>query len=395
MLKRKTEIFTIILFLAVIFVFAGSFLVLPDTEFSQDENRVLQGFPKFSAERLIDGTFNSEIGKYYADQFPARNLFVGAKTGFSFALALNQNKGAVIANDGYLIQRYDIYDDVEHDFDLDLTFTETMHNISANAGYIGDFAGALDPSVSFCFAVPPRKVDVMANKLPLLFPTDRNDIFYKILYDNLGDVAIPELLKNLKSKNDEYIYYKTDHHWTTLGAFYAYEEICRFMGIAAFPKEYFTFAEVSDSFFGTTWSKAGAKWIAPDIMEYARFEGDESFTTAIEGGKSFSSFYDTEQLAVKDKYSSFIGGINARTTVTSGAADAAGREKLLLIADSFGQSIAPFLAAHFDLEIVDLRFYDGYIYDFIEENGIKKVILMQNMESLSTQRNLIKLTPME
>jgi len=329
---------------------------------------------------------------------------------FSYGFGINENKGAVIAKNGYLIQRYDKYSEKsiaeKSDDELggDLTFDENMQNIKDNCGYINQFyENIIDlyPDINFTVAVPPRKIDVMTNKLPAFFPVDRHEKYFAELEKYINKNIYFDLLDVLKQHNEEYIYYRTDHHWTTLGAYYAYFSLGEKIGYTPVIKEDFTIETASEDFYGVTWSKAGAKWIKPDIIEYYRILGDdEKFITEVHGtnnSKILHGFYDREKLETKDKYASFLGGINSRISIYRSLDYQPYKlmdyklEKLLLIADSFGQSLAPFLARHYDIEIIDTRFFKDNIYDFIKEYNITDILVLVNMENLSTQNNLRKL----
>jgi len=400
-LNRRTDVFTLIIFLCLIFIPAVLFWVLPDKKISEDENRSLQQRPVFSVESLVSGKYTGSMGKYYADQFPFRNTFVGAKTMFSYAFLINENKSAVIAKDGWLIQRFDKYSEKSiaeksaNELGGDLTFAENMANIKDNCEYINIFAEnikELYPDIKITVAVPPRKIDVMTNKLPAFFPTERHEKYFDELHKYINQDIYFNLLEVLRSHSDEYIYYRTDHHWTTLGAYYA----CSVM-YGAKLKRLFEIEIASDDFYGTAWSKAGAKWIEPDIIEFYRFydyEDENMYITEIHGAESsriLNGFYDREKLDMKDKYSSFLGGINAHITIYDKSINI-WREKILFISDSFGLCFAPFLAERYDVEMLDLRFFNDNIYDFIRENQIKNILIMPCMENFSTQNNLIKLT---
>lgn len=162
------------------------------------------------------------------------------------------------------------------------------------------------------------------------------------------------------------------------------------MGEEIAPIESYTREVVSDAFFGTTWSTAGMSWIAPDTMEYFRFAGDTDFTTTIlDNGTSFAGFYDRSYLSKKDKYSSFIGGNNALVTVTkNGDAD---RPTLLLVKDSFAHSAVPFLAQHYDLVIVDIRYYKKSTAALIDEYGADRVLVLYNIDSLTSSADSVLL----
>ena len=403
-INRKTDVFTVIIFLCLIFVSAILFWVMPDRQASEDENRKLRQMPVFSAGNLASGKFTGDMGKYYADQFPFRDTFVGAKTVFSHAFFINENKSVVIAKDGYLIQRFDIYSEKPvtekspDELGGNFTFAENMANIKNNCGYINTFSEnikELYPGIKLTFAPPPRKIDVMTNKLPAFFPTERHEKYFEELNRHINQDIYVDLVKVLREHNDEYIYYRTDHHWTTLGAYYAYAELGGTIGYEPLSKESFTVETADGGFYGAAWSKAGAKWIKPDIIEYYRTEYDgKIFETKIHGAnpRTLQGFYDREKLETKDKYASFLGGINSHISIYKQPPATQKQERILLIADSFGQSLAPFLAYDYNIEIIDARFFNDNIYDFIKDRDIGNILILVNMESLSTQDNLKKLT---
>lgn len=361
---KACDIISVAGLLAVIYGFSAATLITPDKDFSPDENRYLQKKPALTADSLISGKFTSQISDYFADQIPLRSLFVETKAVTELALLKGENDDVLYGKDGYLIAR-----DINPDLD------EARKNIKA----INRFASSLPDNVEFKAAIAGRVQDVMFSEMPSLYPAkEQSDRVFDYLSENLTAQSI-DILTPLRERSDEYIYYKTDHHWTTLGAYYAYRAIMEDYGIDPYPIDYFTREIVSEEFYGTTWSKAGTRWVKPDRIEYFRYDGDEEFTTAIEGGETISGFYDRDYLSQKDKYSSFIGGNNAHVTITNGKA---GREKLVLIKDSFGHSLAPFLAAHFDLEILDLRYFKTSAYDFVTESGASKVLFIYNMDSI-------------
>lgn len=352
--------------LAIIYGFSIATIATPDKEFSPDENRYLQGKPEFSLETLKNGRFTSQIADYFSDQIPLRGLFVETKAVGEMALLKSENDDVLAGKDGYIIAE-DYYPDLD----------EARKNIKA----LNRFAGALPGNIDFTVAVAGRAQDVLWSKMPSLYPAeDQTSRVFDYLDENL-EVKRTDILTPLRERADagEYVYYRTDHHWTTLGAYYAYRAIMEEWGLEPYPLEHFTRETVSDEFYGTTWSKAGMRWTKPDTMEYFRFEGDESYTTAIDGGETFNGFYDRSYLDKKDKYSSFIGGNNARVTITSGES---GREKLVMIKDSFGHSLAPFLAEHFDLEILDLRYFKTSAMDFVKESGASRVLFIYNMDGI-------------
>ncbi len=370
--SKGSNLAVISVFFSFIFVFASLFWILPDRETSPEENRSLQQLPSFTWEKLLDGSLTEEFGEYMADQFPLRNFFVGTKAAAESMLFKGENNGVMKGADGYLITRYDSIDE------------EILENNLDSVSIFLENAKEKDFDVTVAFA--GRTCDVAVSKVKRLYGSEMSDKTWETLSEICREKNIDfcNLMLPLRERMNEgeYVYYKTDHHWTTLGALYAYNEIAVKADLPYYDKEEFEVETVSEEFYGTTWSKAGIKWAKPDVMEYFRYDGDEALTTSIQNGEEFDTVYKRELLETKDKYSSFIGGNNARTDVTDGTGE---REKLLIVKDSFSHSMVPFLARDFDLVIIDLRYYSSSLIKLMEEEGIEKAVLLYNMETLSSE----------
>ncbi len=370
------DIVSVLGLLIIIYGLALTMLITPDKSFSEDENRVLQTLPPFSIQSLINGKFTKNIASYCSDQIPLRNAFVGTKAVAETIFTKRENNSVLLGKDGYIIAKTDY-----------TNFAVMDRNISA-IEYFENVCG-----VDLRVAVAGRSQDVLLSYIPSLYPAQEvSDAAFAHLSGNLDTVQI-DLLTPLRERTaaGEYVYYRTDHHWTTLGAYYAYVEIISSYGIEPYPFEHFTREVVSEEFYGTTWSKAGMKWIAPDSMEFFRFDGDDKFVCeTVDSGTVIEGFYDRSYLNKKDKYSAFIGGNNGRVKIYSASDEP--RETLVLIKDSFGHSLAPFLAMHFDLDVIDLRYYKLPVADVIAESGAEKVLIIYNMDSLVSASNLTMLT---
>ena len=388
---RLPDILTVLTGSLIILALSVFMFIFPDNTFSEQENRPLQEFPKISTEgkfldRLADGKFTAEIATYYADQFPFRDIFVGIKGAAEIGLLKGENNGVINGKEGYLITR----DPMEKDFN------EARDQLSKNIDEISAFADVMDQmgKIPVTLAAAGRSVDVLSTYLPATYPKTFSENLWNLfigLADYAPNVARLDLVAPLKQLIERggvgQLYYKTDHHWTTLGAYYAYVEIIKSFkeeGLEPLPLSAFTREIASDQFYGTTWSKAGMKWIEPDVMEYFRYEGDEDFvTTIVDTGISFNGFYDRSYLDKKDKYGSFISGNNERVNVTKpqNPGDPP-RPKMLLLKDSFAHSVVPFLAIHFDLVILDLRYYMKQTAKLVFEEKIDRVLFLHNLGNL-------------
>ena len=234
--------------------------------------------------------------------------------------------------------------------------------------------------------IVPRTVDVMASKLPSQFPKSYGSYEYEIIKQNIKETELISPLDYLKScaENGEYVYYRTDHHWTTDGAYRAYETLAENFGFSAYPKEYFDIQCVSRDFYGTTYSKALLQGTVSDQIYLYRYTGDENIKVIYQNGSlSKSSLYDFSVIneAQKDKYKVFLSGNTDLLLIRN---ENANRQKLLLIKDSFANSIIPFLSLHYDIDVIDLRYYKGSVNDYIGKNKFDAVLLLYGVDTLCT-----------
>ena len=394
--SKAADIITILGLIVTIYFFSLLTIFYPDAAFSEQENRMLQQKPTLSTpsdgtlaekikdgkflDRLIDGKFTGEISKYFQDQFPLRNVYIGIKGVSEVALLKQEVNGVMIGRDGNIITRHDY---------------PGTDGLDKNIFAYNVFAAEMETrNIPVTFAVAGRTMDTLASFTPALYTSEFSDEIWAHFDSEMAAVTRPylNLLPALREKAEagEYVQYRTDHHWTTLGAYYAYVEIMDSMNIEPLDITYFTRETVSESFYGTAWSTAGMKWVKPDAIEFFRYEGDGGYTMEIYDTETvISGFYDESYLEKKDKYSSFIAGNNAHVRITKdGASD---RQTLLLIKDSFAHSVAPFLAAHFDLEIIDLRYYKQPTIDLIESANVSSVLLLFNMDNLTAAQPVLNL----
>ena len=151
------------------------------------------------------------------------------------------------------------------------------------------------------------------------------------------------------------LYYRTDHHRSTYGAYLLYLEACDRLGVEPYSAEYFKREIVCDDFYGTSFFKSRLPKFAvkPDEIELWRYEGDESVSVTIHDTKrEMRGFYDFSRLESNDKYAVFMGGNYARASVFSSVE----KPTLLLFKDSFANAVIPFLSLHFNIEVIDPRY---------------------------------------
>ena len=237
------------------------------------------------------------------------------------------------------------------------------------------------PNVDAFFILVPNSVKVLEDKLPPYAPAADELIYINKVKESLDDnINFVDIYDTLYANKDEYIYYKTDHHWTTKGAYLAYEKLMENMGIEPHGEDYFHIKKVTDSFYGSLYSKSGFRNIDPDSIElYIPKKEEVSKVEFVEEGKVSDSIYDMENLDKKDKYTVFLGGnhplIKINTNINNG-------KKLLIIKDSYANSFIPFLTGHFsEIYVVDPRYYDKDLKILVDDNKIDNLLIMYNVKT--------------
>ncbi len=427
---RKTDIAILASFCAFILFFGVMFFIMPDKEYSETEKRALKQAPSLSFSRIGNDlkrdlklmimtedekyeyiselgdsykVFSDEIGDYYADQFPFRDQLRVVKAAVEIGMLKQENNDVVFAG-GYLIKKDSVTGVTQNEDGTfrDRTYEDAAETIKSNVHLLSGIEQSLPDGIDLRVAVAGRTVDTAKSKLPAVFPYEDThaNVYWKAYSDqiNADSVSAVELKEMLKThlESGEYVYYKTDHHWTSLGAYYAYAEIMKSYGIQPYALEDFTRETFTTSFVGTTFAKAGAVFGGADTIELFRYEGDTDYTTTIINGERktvLNGFYNQEKYRdINDKYSVFIGsddtgdgGNNAVTLVTKNGEK---RQKLLLIKDSFGNSIVPFLARHFDLVILDLRTSAQDFTSYLEDPDLCHIAVLYNMETFMNEAKI-------
>ena len=382
--QKIANILTVLLFVIPLALGLILFVALPDKDFSEEENRSLQTLPKLTWKSLSEGKYGQQMNSYFADQFPARDALVGLKGVAELALGKGENNGVVLGKDGQLAVRwFDAYvDRLTRVYDTDFYAKES---IDAQTDALNKLHAELAAKeIPLTVILPPRTLDVVGAQTH--YPMQSANALWVDIDAGLDDsVSYLDLRKPMQDayESGAYVYYRTDHHWTTKGAYTAYKSLMSAWGRAdeTVPESAFTI-ETVEEFYGTTWSRAGFKFARPDSLEIWHFEGEDAYTvTDPETGVRFDGFYNRDYLAKKDKYSAFLDGTHGILTVTKNTDE--DRETLLVLKDSFFNSMVPFLAQHYDLVVVNLSVGGVQpLQTYIEQYGCDGVLIVYNAENI-------------
>ena len=355
-------------------LFIGSFLLLnlllPDKEFSSNENRYLQTFPRFSFSSLADGSFTRKAEVYASDQFPLRDKWISMKARLDLAQGKKENNGIFLCQGDRLIEPY--------------TAPEPSV-LTRKAELVNAFSARADIPVTL--ALVPSSAEFYGDLLP---DGVRNDSQAETtdFFTTLENVQTADLCAALSAHRDEYIYYRTDHHWTSLGALYASERILQSFGVnCVLVPESFPVKTVSSDFKGTAYSRSGFFWIEPDSIDAYVLPSEDLKIERIEGSSVVSgSLYDASMLDTKDKYRFFLGGNCPLIRIDTGNED---RPSLLIIRDSYADSLLPFLLGEFShIHMIDLRYYHDSVISYIRENDIDNALILYGLSDFLTDPGL-------
>ena len=379
-LKKKGAFISVImiwLFCLIIFGVSGLHLVMQDNKFSESENRVLSEFPKLSFATIADGSFMSDFETYLTDQFPFRDGIISLKTFADRIVGKNEENGVYIGNNGYLFDSRTPLENkrAEEIAKAGLGFKEKHKNLNT------------------AFVLIPNSTYVYSEYLPkYLEMPDQKKIINKI-HKKIDDESIlwPDTAKILKGKAaDTQLYYKTDHHWTTRGAYLIFKEICLAWGLEKDAKaidKKFSFYEVSNTFEGTLASKSGVHDTADTIEICVPEKSEGTYVANFESsGENTASLFFKDKLQQKNHYEIFMGGNYDKVIISTVSSS---KKSLLLIKDSYANCMIPMLTPYFSkIVVIDPRYLTDSLDSIIKENDFSHVMYLYNVNTLLEDNSL-------
>jgi len=357
-----------IVFIACIAVFAVLLAVLPKADYSVSEKRTLASPPTLTLSSLADGTFTKQLESYVSDHFPFRDAFVSAHAYYKWATGRGAASDIYKGKDGYLIA-------APGDFSAD--------HVTANVSRYAAFAEKTGLPASLM--IVPSTGYILPEQLPPLHRAYTDDEMFEAAIAAKGDLALLDLRQPfLDQKTAVNLYYKTDHHVTSAGAFEMYKV---FAADHSLPVVTPGRKETVDGFYGTGYSRSGYRFTDPDTIEL--WVNDdlsvevEVFENGSEPVKTSDSIFFPERLEEPDKYPVFLDGNHPLVTIRNPQADGG---RLLIVKDSFAHCFTGFLAPHYEeIVMVDLRYYRSSVSDLVTSHGIDELLFLYGTENLSTE----------
>ena len=367
-MKRIFDI-SLVLLCSAFILFCGSFvLATPSKAYSEDERRALAQKPTVSVKAIKSGELSEGLSDLFCDQFPARRAFTTIKAASELCMGKRENNGVMFAADGYLVTapKYG---------DLSLY----QKNLAAISRFSAERA-AEGAKTHVFFA--PRGADVLTDKLPARYSSDALTGVWSTARAELPElITATDAIKEKACAGDD-VWFRTDHHWTHLGAYECYVALGDALGYEPLPLEHWELEHASEDFLGTVYARSGAYRDVRDEICLPIPDTELSVTYPTEKKKT-STLFDREKLLGADKYSVYLGGNFDRISVRS---IDGGRPRLTLIKDSFANSVIPYLAEHFDLEIYDLRYFKGSIRAELADT--ETVLILYGIDTAITDGSL-------
>ena len=362
-----------IIFILILFLFLIINIIVPNREKSVQENRMLATKPKFRLSSLISGDYDEKFEAYMDDQFVGRDMWRKLKVTVDRICGSRLENGVYIGRNGQLLEQIEVADE---------------NHLAANIKAIKSFSES-QKKIPVRMMLVPDAANVLNHSLPALAkPEDLTQMFSMVRKD-LGDsVEWIDVSTELNKHKTEKIYYKTDHHWTTLGAFYAFQAAAPSLGIEGDLSGKYVSHAVSNSFNGMLASKSGVNLGEKEQIDiYVPTEEDtDLIVDYVDEGKRSTSLYDSSKLKEKDQYTVFLGGnsslLDIRTVSTS-------TKRLLLVKDSFANSFIPFLTSYYrEIVVVDPRYYSGTINDLMDSYRISEVLFLYSGNTFFKDNNI-------
>ena len=368
---------TTTVFCVFIFGFAIITVLKPSVEFSETENRVLQQMPEVNAEAVLNGDFESDYEQYLTDQFVFRNEWIGLKTSVERLLLRKESKDIYFAKDGYFIEKH------TGTFTTDMAQRNVQALVRFSEKYIEPF-GAEHMTVM----IVPNAVDILKDKLPPFACPYHEEEYLEQITAQLPEGIWLDTASVLKEHSGENLYYKTDHHWKTLSAFYVYQAWAKEQGYTVPELADYEIKTVTDDFEGTIQSKLGIETSGDTIELF--LPRQEIAYMVIRDGKESDTLYDYSALDAKDKYAIYFGGNQSLIKIKT---EAATGRKALVIKDSYANCFIPFMLGEFDeVDILDLRYTNRRLSELIAEGEYTDLLVLYNASGFAEDISITKLS---
>lgn len=371
--RKKADVMFSLVFVVILVVIMVLNLLAPNKEVSVDENRRLAGRPRFSADSLLSGEYMEKYEKYLSDQFAGREVLRNARVVLNRLGGSKEENGVLIGKNGQLMEKLLVPDQ------------EVLGN---NLDAIVDFAEKNQKMPVYMMLVPDA-ANVLNKDLPLLYTAaDQKRMIAQVKRELDTHVTWIDVESVLNKHTDDTIYYKTDKHWTSAGAYYVFQAAAELMDISKGVSGKFATYPISTTFNGDLAAKSGCEKHVKEVIEiYIPLEGDtDVIVNYVDEQRKSTSLYDSSKLEGSNQYEVFLGGdssvIDIKTVSES-------TRRLLVVKDSFANSFLPFLTPYFrEIVVVDPQYYGGTIDEIMDTYRITDTLILYSGNTFFQDNNI-------
>ncbi len=365
MKAKKHELFLTVAFCGFLCLMLLLFLLAPKESYSQREKRYLTEFPTLTWDSLASGQFSQDLESYMADHMPGRDFFVGLNAYTNLLTGRQAAADIYVTADGRLVEAPTAWDEAAAQKNMD-----AIHQFAASVD--GEISLMVVPSAGFWAA------DTIAHAAA----SYQDDVILRKLYTIAGPtIQTIDLLTLYQTQAaPECLYYRTDHHWTSRGAYLAYTAYCE----DAKSQSHFRIETVS-GFQGSTYSRSALWLTAPESLELWHGSHKITVSNAETAERHDGPFY-VNRLEETDKYTVFLDGNHSLVRLHNPA----GSGKLLVVRDSYGSCLGPFLAESYEeVILVDLRYYKQPVSQLLAAEDIQDVLICYSLNNFMTDANIL------
>lgn len=357
---KKHNVIGAVLFCAFLFVFALGYL-LPQSDFSEMEKRYLAETPELSWKNVISGEWGSQADEYLSDHVLGRNLFVGINA-YMELLAGRQHLKDVWREAGKLLEAPVALDEKA---------------VARNVGAINALAEKLDQRIHLMVVLSAG----WAAGVEGYTDEESLNVIYAATGERVSAIQVEDLYRNRPE-----LYYNTDHHWTSQGAYYGYVACAEAMGRDYAQEDSFTIT-VAENFQGSTYSRS-ALWLTPaETIELWKGSDRLTVTNGETEGTHQGIFYP-ERLEEADKYTVFLDGNHSIVRIRNPEKQG----KLLVIRDSYANCLGGFLAESYgEVVLIDLRYYRQTVSELVKQEQFDDILVCYSCANFLTDTNLMLL----
>ena len=372
--KKLLPLLNIVLPALTLFVLAAALLFSPKSDFSELENRYLASAPSLSASSWFSGDYSENFSAYLQEHFPLRPRWITLRTRLERLAGHDAVNGIYISDGRY----FEVSDPVDYSF------------VDRSVAAINSFAEGLNGTLSVMIA--PTSSQIYADRLPDYAPDQEQRRMINYVYSALdGGIQTVDVYDALYFAREDYIYYRTDHHWTTYGAYIAYSALVRRFGYTPVGLDRIDIEHASHDFLGSYYSKVISREVEPDTIDIYTSGGAKVTSVRITSPDGTvterANLYFRENLERKDKYLTFLGENVPLIEIESDA----GGGSILIIKDSYANCLVPFLTKHFSkIAVADMR-YMMDLRDYADPADFDRVLILYNASTFAEDANVHKL----